>query len=66
MDVPPRTGSVTRSRRAISDYLIGALAAMILIGVIAALDLGGAIGGITATCVVVVGWTLIRVVRDAS
>jgi predicted lipid-binding transport protein (Tim44 family) len=66
VDAPSRTGSVARRRRAISDYLIGALAALIVIGVLAALDLGGAIGGITATCVVVVGWTLIRVVRHAS
>jgi hypothetical protein len=66
VDVPSRTGSVARRRRAIGDYLIGAFAAMIVLGVLAALDLGGAIGGFTATCVVVMGWTLIRVVRHAS
>jgi hypothetical protein len=44
----------------ITDYLIGALAATILVGVIAAFAFGGAIGGVTATCLVVVGWIMTR------
>jgi hypothetical protein len=49
-----------------ADYLIGAVGALILIGILAAFALGGAIGGVTAIATVIVGVMLVRLVKGET
>jgi hypothetical protein len=46
-----------------ADYLIGAVAALIVVGTVAAFAFGGVVGGLTAIALVIVGVVVTRMAR---
>src|SRR5262245_44849009 len=67
INVGEAAGRLRRDNQPMADYLIGAVAALIVVGTLAAFNFGGVVAGVTVIALLIVGAVVVRMAkRDTS